>query len=133
LLQPTAKKALLDGDWSWDGSTIKVALMDDAYVYSAAHDFLDDVSANVIASSDALAGKTTTAGVADATDVVISGVAAAENIEGLWIYVDTGVAGTSLLLVWLDTRLDDQPIDEVTSGDDVNIYWDNGASKIFAL
>jgi hypothetical protein len=133
LLIPAAKKALLDGDWAWDSSTIKLALMDDAYVFSSAHDFFDDVSANVIASSAALTGKTTTAGVADADDVVFAGIAAAENIEGIWIYVDSGVAATSQLLVWLDTRLDDNPIDETTTGDDVTVFFDNGASKIFAL
>jgi len=47
---PLGLAALLTGDVDVVADTIKAVLVDDGYVYSSAHDFLDDVSAYVLAT-----------------------------------------------------------------------------------
>ena len=73
-LYDKARKAFADADIDMLVDTIKIVLVDaaDYTVDLAAHDFLDDVPAGArIATSGALANKSTTAGVFDADDVAL--------------------------------------------------------------
>lgn len=98
----------------------------------ATHNFLSDITAGArIATSPNLAGKTSTDGVADATDPVVTAVTGA-TVEIAVIYYDTGVASTSPLICLLDsatvTGLPFTP-----NGGDVTFQFSNDANKIFKL
>lgn len=110
--------------------TIKAALLSDAYTYSAAHEFLSDVSATVLDTAVTLTSKSITGGVFDAADVVFALVAPGANAKFVVLYVDTGVAGTSSLLYLVDTATG---LTMATNGGDITAQWDNGANKIFSL
>ena len=102
VLYPAGKKALLDGDIDLLVDTIKVVLIDTGTVaYSAAHDFLDDVSAAAVGTAVTLGTKTTTAGAFDSADPTWVGVSGA-TIEAVIMYKDTGVAATSPLIAFYD-------------------------------
>lgn len=111
-------------------STVKAALLSDAYVYSAAHEFLTDISASVLGTAATLSSKTIAGGVFDASDVVYLGVAPGSNARYVALYQDTGVAGTSALIFLVDTATG---LPMATNGGDITIQWDNGANKIFSL
>lgn len=129
-LQATGKKAFLDGGVALLTDTIKVALINNSYTYSSAHDFYDDVSANVIGTDQTLGTKDTTGGVFDAADPTWTAVAGGSTVQGFWIYKDTGTPATSTLIFWSDTYTN---LPFATNGGDITIQFDSGANKIFAL
>lgn len=112
-----------------DTDTIKVALWRGG-AYNSAHQYLSDLAGSAAATAATLGSKTVASGVFDAADVTFSAVAAGASCSALVIYKDTGVAGTSALVAWIDlaTNLPITP-----NGGDITITWDNGANKIFAL
>lgn len=131
-LYDKGREGFLDGSIDWDTDTIKVCLVDGAdYTPNlATHDFLDDIAgAGIVATSGALAGKTVTAGVADANDVTLTAVTG-DPSEYLVIYKDTGSSATSRLIALIDTATG-LPI--TPNGADINIVWSSGANKIFKL
>lgn len=133
VIYDTARSAFLDGDLDWSANTIKVSLVR-GYTYSAAHDFLDDVTGGgggtIVATSSALGSKTSTAGVADAADITFSAVSAGAACQHLIIYKDTGSAATSNLIAAIDTATN-LPI--TPNGGDITVAWDSGSNKIFKL
>lgn len=90
-------------DWL-SGKTLKVVCVDSAdYTFSASHEFLSDIpSGGRVATSPALTGVTTTNGVLDCDDSTIAGVTG-DQFEEMFLYVDTGSAATSTLIVHWDT------------------------------
>ncbi len=129
-LYPKAKETLLQGGINMNTATIKVALVDTGtYTYSSAHQFLSSVS-GVVGTAQTLGTKTFTNGVFDAADVTFSAVTGA-SAEALVIYRDTGVAGTSDLIAFLDTGYTNLPV--TPNGGDITVTWDDGVNKIFAL
>jgi hypothetical protein len=99
----TAGEAPID----WLSDTIKFLLVTSSYTFSAAHDFLDDMT-NELASGngyttggETLASKTLQAGVADAADILWS-FSASKTFAGGILYKDTGSAATSPLILYVD-------------------------------
>lgn len=131
VLYQLGRQAFLDGDIDWSANNIKVALIDTAdYTFSQSHQFLSDVAgAAIVATSGNLAGKTSTNGTADANDVTFTAVTGDQS-EALIIYQDTGVAGTSRLIAYIDTATG-FPI--TPNGGNITVTWDNGANRIFTL
>jgi hypothetical protein len=127
-LYDKGREAFLAGNADWDANTIKVSLLSASYTFSQAHDFFDDIS-GVVATSSALGSKTTTDGVADAADVTFSAVSGSQVTQFI-IWADTGVPGTSRLLVYFDSATN---LPVTPNGGDITIQWDNGANKIFKL
>lgn len=126
------RESFLTGSINWASDSIKVVLVDTgAYTPNlATHQFLSDVPVGArIATSGALSGKTTTAGVADASDVTFSSVTGT-SCEALVIYKDTGVAGTSILIAYIDTATG---LPVTPNGGDITVVWDNGTNRIFKL
>lgn len=129
-----ARKAFLDGNIAWLSANIKAVLVDTgAYTVNlVTHEFLSDIPVGArIATSGNLATKTSTAGVADADDVVFANVSpAGTTVEALVLYVDTGVTGTSRLICYIDTATG---LPVTTNGADITVVFDSGANKIFKL
>ena len=126
------REKFLSGDLDWDADDFRVILIDsDDYAENlAADEFLDDIAGAAREEvSGALAGKTTTNGVADANDITFA-AAAGDPCEALVIYQHTGVDATSALVAFIDNCAE-FPI--ILNGGDINCTWDNGANKIFML
>lgn len=131
-LYDLGREAFLGGDLDWDANSIKAVLVDTgAYAVNlATHQFLSDIAAGArIATSAALTTKTKTAGVADADDVTLTAVAGA-SVEAVVLFADTGVAGTSRLIAYIDEGTN---LPVVPNGGDIIVQWDNGANRIFKL
>lgn len=131
-IYPKYKEAILQSaaNSNMSTGTVKVALIDlGTYTYSAAHEFFSSVS-GVVGTPQTLTTKTFTNGVFDADDVTFPTVTGA-TAEALIIYIDTGTAGTSRLILFQDTNVTGLPV--TPNGGDINLVFDNGANRIFAL
>jgi hypothetical protein len=82
---------------------MKVVLLSAAYVYSAAHANLSDLS-GIVATSGNLAGKSSTGGLLKANNVTFTALSGAA-VTQFWLYRNTGVAGTSTLAIYFDQAL----------------------------
>jgi hypothetical protein len=130
-LYAKGKEKLLSGAINIPADTIKVALIKNTYPQDlAADEFFTAISAYVLGVPQALGTKSVAGGVVDAADPTFAAVVAGDTSEAVVIYKDTGVAGTSALLAYIDT-ITGFPL--ATNGGDITVAWDNGASKIFAL
>jgi hypothetical protein len=126
LLQFTANNNLSTG-------TVKVALIDTSfYTYSDAHQFWSSVSGSAVVGTPATLGsKTYTNGVFDAADVTFNTVTGA-SVEALIIYIDTGTAGTSPLVAYIDSSVTGLPV--TPNGGNISIAWSSGPpAGIFSL
>ena len=102
------KTLALGGDIDLANDDIRAILVDIAggagYVFSAAHDFLDDVPALArYAVSSALSGKSIAGGAFDAADVSWGAVNDNPTLEAIILYKHTGTDSTSPLIAYLDT------------------------------
>lgn len=129
-LYPKWKEALISGGAnSALTGTVKVALVDTGtYTYSAAHEFLTSLTGVVGTAQTIGATKTYTNGVFDGADVTFTAVTG-NSAEALVLYIDTGTAGTSRLVAYLDTSVTGLPV--TPNGGDINLTFN--ASGIFAL
>ena len=131
-LYDKGREGFLASEIDWDADVIKAVLIDaaDYTVNLAAHQFLSDIPlAARIATSNAFTGKTIASGVADAADLTFAAVSG-DPAEALVIYQDTGTAGTSRLIAYIDTATG---LPVTPNGGDINVAWDNGANRIFKL
>lgn len=130
-LYAKGKEKLLTAAINMSADTIKVALVSTAYVQNLTTDeFYTSISAHVLDTPETLAGKSITGGVFDANDVLFTAVAGGATCEGVVIYKDTGVAGTSPLIAYID-ELTGFPL--ATNGGNIAVQWDGGTYRIFSL
>jgi hypothetical protein len=103
-IYPKYKEALINGSSNTAlTGTVKVALVDTGtYTYSAAHEFLTSLTGVVGTAQTIGATKTYTNGVFDGGDVTYTAVTGS-TAEALVFYIDTGTAGTSRLVAYIDT------------------------------
>lgn len=110
------------------GGTVRAALVDTGvYSYSAAHEFLSSLTGRV-GTDQTLGSKTYVNGTFDAADVTFPAVTG-NTVEAIVIYIDTGVAGTSRLVAFIDTGVTNLPV--TPNGGDIGIQWN--AAGIFRL
>lgn len=131
-LQNRARQGFALAEIDWDTDTIEVLAVDAGYVYSAAHEDLADVGAGARIATAALLNRTAVAGVLDSDNPVFAGadVPGGDTITGFWIYQDTGVEATSLLIYWIDT-VNGAAVSIATSGVDIELGWSaSGIVKI---
>jgi hypothetical protein len=133
------REGFLAGEIDWDTAVIKVALTR-GYTYSAAHKFVSDVTTaggTLVATSAALGTKTVASGIADAADLTWTAVASGAACDKILVFQSSAVAGGAdvaasaqrcIALIDTGTGLPVTP-----NGGDINLVWDNGANKIFAL
>lgn len=132
VLYDRGREGFLDGSIDWDTDDVRVLLVRSTYTFSAAHDFLDDITTgNENGRSAALGSKTVTSGVADAADTTITATAAVA-CNALVIFKHTGSDATARLIGYIDSPSSGLPFTPSAS-QVVNITWDNGANKIFKL
>lgn len=131
-LYTKAKQGLLDGSINLDTDTVKAVFVDGAD-YSpnvATHQYLSDIpSAARVATSGALQNKTVTDGIFDTDDITLAAVPG-DQFEYIVLYKDTGVEGTSRLILLIDTATG---LPCTPNGSDITIQWSSGADKIFRL
>ena len=121
----------------WDTDNIKVLLVKTSSGYSVAIDtdqFVGNgttpiATANQIARSGNLSGKTVTLGVANASGITFSAVSGAAS-GALVVFKDTGSDATSPLIAYIDTATG---LPVTPNGGDINVAWNTGANKIFKL
>jgi hypothetical protein len=109
--------------------TVKVALIDTGtYTYNSANQFWSSASTASVGTPQTIGSKTFTNGVFDGADVTFTAVTGS-SAEALILYIDTGTAGTSPLVAYIDTSVTGLPV--TPNGGDITITWN--ASGIFAL
>ncbi len=109
--------------------TVRVALVDTGvYTYSAAHQFVSDLGASRVGTDQTLGSKTFTDGTFDAADPTFPSVTG-PTIEAIVFYIDTGVAGTSRLVMYMDTGVTNLPA--TPNGGNIGLVFN--ASGIFRL
>lgn len=126
-IYPKFKEAILQSaaNSNMASGTVKAALVDTGtYTYNAAHEFYSSVS-GVVGTPATLASKSFVNGLFDAADITYTGVSG-NSVEALVLYVDTGTAGTSRLIAFIDSFSAVTP-----NGGDITITW--SASGIFQL
>lgn len=139
ILYPLFKQKLLTlaDTINFSTDTIKFAILKSPAAYNAAHDFYDDVNANIVTGHTpyTLAAKSMTLGVFNNTaSALYTAVSTGQTLVGAVLYKDTGVAATSPLICWVDTLAGAVAITTIVSnGGDITLAWDTGANKIFAL
>lgn len=126
---PKGKTKILTAKIDFETATIKAALVKNTYAFDAGHEFLSALSGHVIDAQE-LTGKTVVDGAFDANDVSFPALAAGNTVRAVVLYKDTGVAGTSALIGYLD---DIPGLPAQTSGGDIKITWSNGADKVLAI
>lgn len=129
-IYPLYKQALLTGaaNTNMSSGTVRVALVDTGtYTYSAAHEFLTSLTGRV-GTDQTLGSKTFTNGTFDAADATWPSVTG-PTAEAVVIYIDTGTAGTSRLVAFLDTGITGLPV--TPNGGNITATWD--AAGIFTL
>lgn len=90
--------------------------VDAGYVYDPTDDFLDDVAASVVITSALLTGKSGTDGYFNADTIDFGTPAAGDNVRGYFLVRDTGVAGTSDLVMFWDEDATGEPVNKNTTG-----------------
>src|SRR5215831_8082486 len=127
-LYPNAKQGMLQGGmFNLLTDNIRCALIDSgAYTYADAHLYWSTIPGPAIVGTPTLlANKSITNGVFDADDVLYQSLTG-PSIEAVILYKDTGVAGTSPLLAYLDG------ISILPQGNDLVVVWDQGPYRIFS-
>lgn len=129
----SGRQKFLEGGIPWLSGNIKCALVrSSTYTPNlATHTNITDVTAggSVVATSANFTTKTSTAGVADADDIVFTSVAAGAAIQYIVIYLDSGTPSTS----WLIALLDSGGLPVTPNGGNITVTWDSGTSRIFKL
>jgi hypothetical protein len=126
------RQLFLEGGIAILSNDIKLNFLDGAdYTPSIdVDDFLVDIpGAAIVATSGNFAGKTSTLGVFDATDITVSTVSG-DVFEIVDIYKDTGSSATSPLIAKIDSAVG---LPFTPTGNNITVSWDNGANKIFKL
>lgn len=131
VLYPSFKEALLNKEWDLNTDTVKVSLVTTSYTYSSAHNFYDDVSANVVGTPQTIGTPTIASGVFNGDNVTFTAVAGGSTVGGYVVWIDTGGASsTDPLVAFFDTD-GSGAISIATNGGDITIA--HNASGIFSL
>lgn len=131
VLYDKGREGILDRTIDMTGD-IRVMLVKTAYTFSAAHQFLSDITAgNDNGRTAALGSKTYASGVFDAADTTITATAAVA-CASLIVFQHTGVDATARVIAFIDTPASGLPFTPAAS-QVVPITWDNGANRIYKL
>lgn len=127
---PKAKEQFEQAGINMSTDDIRAMLVLSSYAYNAAHEFVADLGAVDNGRSGALAGKTFTNGVFDATDSTLNATAGTAS-NAIIIFKHTGADATARLIAYLDSAVGLPFTPEAAQA--CPLVWDNGANKIFVL
>lgn len=127
-LYPLGAEKMLTAQINFPDDTIKAVLVPSTYTYSAAHEFLDDLT--TIGTAQELLNKTIIGGAFDADDITFPMLASGSVIKAVVLYQHTGVGGTSALIAYYDTVTG---FPAATNGGSHTVTWSDGTGKIFKL
>lgn len=108
VLYPYSLLATFNKELDWNTDDIRAAYVLDTYTYSDAHDFLDDLGANVATNgvtatlTTPTLTKTSTGFTFNADDTTAT-PDTAQDINAIILYKHTGTGSTSHLLAYIDT------------------------------
>ena len=111
-------------------ATPTIALLDSSYVYSAAHEFLSDVT-GVLGTPEALTTVVNTAGVVTADNPGVTGTSVSDTVVGFVVYDDTGSGATSRLWAFGDRKSDGTAILYVSDGTTITVQFPSG--RVFSI
>lgn len=124
---PLGLDEFLDGEINYLTDTIKIQMVDASYVYSAAHNALDDVAASSrIGDPVTVTGKSRGFGQAYSDDVVFENVPGGDTVAALVVYQHHASEAAARLIAYIDTFGDSTPIDIDTNDGDLTFTWPNG-------
>ncbi|HLC04810.1 MAG TPA: hypothetical protein VJK02_17380 [Anaerolineales bacterium] len=125
------REGFLIGEIDYDTDDIRVMLVRSTYSFDATDKFITDIGAVDNGRTAALAGKTGTDGIADATNTSLVATAAVA-CNALILFKHTGADATARLIGYIDTVASGLPLTPAAGGT-VDINFDDGANKIFKL
>jgi len=131
-LYDLGREKFLNGEIDWTDDDIKLLLVDtDDYTVNLVTDEFHAIIpiAAIVETSGNFASKTTTLGVADAADVILSTVSG-DVSEAVVIYKDTGDSETSPLIAYIDSATG---LPVTPNSSDITIEWADTSDKIFKL
>jgi hypothetical protein len=133
------RQGFLDGTINWGATPVIKCALVRGYTFNSAHQFVSEVTGaggTLVATSAALT-KTSALGVADASDVVFSTVAAGAAIPAVIVFQASAVTGgadvassVQRLICHIDTATG---LPVTPNGQNITVAWDNGSNKIFVL
>jgi len=129
VLAASYRAALLDNGVDLISGNVKLYGMTASYTYSAAHDFLNDVT-NIVYTSSNLTTKTAVDGAFD-SDSASASPAGGSTITQFWLALDSGVTSTSPLVYYFDEDAAAAAISIATDGTAKTV--DPGASGWFRV
>jgi hypothetical protein len=121
------------GDINFLTANVKAALVTSAYTPAATDEFLaviSGISGAIVSRSGSLAGKTITGGVLNCSNFTVPLVPSGHVIKYVVFYKDTGVDGTSPLLIVDDTG---NNLPTTTDGGDLQYQVSPGPNKLGTL
>ena len=126
-----ANQAFLEGEIAWTTDPIHVLLVSTtAYTFSKYHAWLADIPASArIAMSGTLENRTATNGIADADDILVTGLDS-QAFHAFVLVKSTGNEATSALISFNDKGLG---IPMSPNGNAAFITWSNDEDKIMRL
>ncbi len=128
------RENILEGSIAWLTDNIKVTSIDedDDAPILATDEFLDAITAGAREfQSGNLGTKTSTLGTADAADLAPAfTTASGDQFESISVYVDSGAAATSELLVNIDTATG---LPLTPDGGNIDITWSSASDRIFTV
>lgn len=133
-IYPKAKEGLFAGVFTLTTKPLKALLIDSSfYSFNLNTDtFLSDIPSNAIRkTSDPITGVTSTLGVIDADDLIISDHDGSA-FDVVILYQSESLSTTSRLLAYIDTALG-LPFTGASSTVPVTIMWNNGSNKIISI
>lgn len=126
-----AKERILQGAINFATANLRVALINNNYAPNFATDeFWSTVQPYLLNTPQTLTNKSVTGGKFDADDATFTTVTAGSTAAAAVLYLDTGTASTSPVLIYFDT-IAGFPL--ATNGGDVTLQWDNGSLGLLAL
>ena len=124
-LYDSGRNGFLQGEFNWSSDTFNVILLSSQYTVNLSSHTTTANIGGTVAISGALTTLVPGAGVADANDITISGVAGT-TVTQFVIFHDS----SKKLIAHIN---DSTNLPFTPSGGNVTLQWDNGANKIFKL
>jgi hypothetical protein len=113
---------------SWTVDSYSAVLLDNTYIYNAAHNALDDISGGSILDTIAVPSRTNVGGICDCGDLVFTFVGTGRAV---WIYKDTGTPSTSTLAYFANQFADGSTMSITTSPYTLTIS--NAGNGVFTI